>query len=445
MIPLGVPMAIVFVVGVALGSLVNWAIYTLAWRPRAISPWSPPPPGLPPRCWSDRVPVVGWLKLNREATLHGPRYWVRPMFLELFMGIALAALYWWEIGRFGLVEGQSLVRIIPPLGPLHWQFVSHVVLLCLVMAASWIDIDEKIVPDEITVPGTIIGLMLATLVPMSLLPDVAERAVPPAVGVQLSNALGGPAIGPGGDPLWLEPVTPISPAPWPPTWGDVKNWQSLPLALACYLFWCFALAPRFWRGRRGASFALRLIFARVGREFSRPPLRWILGGGGAWITLIWVAARQGPGFGEKAWCGLMTSLIGLVGSGGIVWAVRLIGTFSLRREAMGFGDVTLMMMVGTFLGWQACLITFFLAPFAALLVGVLQFVLRRDDVLPYVPYLCLAAAGTIVAWAGVWSWGEKLFAMPELVLAVLVVCLAMLGLLLAIWRVIKTALFGAGE
>ncbi len=62
--------------------------------------------------------------------------------------------------------------------------------------------------------------------------------------------------------------------------------------------------------------------------------------------------------------GLFTALLGLVGSGGIVWAVRLIGTAALRREAMGFGDVTLMMMVGTFLGWQACLIAFFISPFA---------------------------------------------------------------------------------
>ena len=47
-----------------------------------------------------------------------------------------------------------------------------------------------------------------------------------------------------------------------------------------------------------------------------------------------------------------------------MWAVRLIGTAALRREAMGFGDVTLMMMIGTFLGWQACSDLFFLAPFA---------------------------------------------------------------------------------
>ena len=59
---------------------------------------------------------------------------------------------------------------------------------------------------------------------------------------------------------------------------------------------------------------------------------------------------------------------------------------------MGFGDVTLMMMVGAFLGWQAGVVIFFLAPFAGLVVGVLQLVLRRDDEIPYGPFLCLAHA-----------------------------------------------------
>jgi leader peptidase (prepilin peptidase)/N-methyltransferase len=173
----------------------------------------------------------------------------------------------------------------------------------------------------------------------------------------------------------------------------------------------------------------------VAREFNRFPLRPILGFGSMAIVLVWW-------FGERAWVGLLTALVGLVASGGIVWAVRLIGTAALKREAMGFGDVTLMMMIGTFLGWQACLILFFLAPFAALLVGVFQFVARRDDVIPYGPFLCMAAVGVIVAWAPIWMWAQPMFEMGGLVPAVLIVCLAMLGVMLAIWRMVKIVLFG---
>jgi hypothetical protein len=206
--------------------------------------------------------------------------------------------------------------------------------------------------------------------------------------------------------------------------------------------WCFAIVPRIWRGRRGTAFALRLILARVVREFTRPPLRWFVIGGGAWITFTWVAARLWPQFGVAAWCGLLTSLVGLVGGGGIVWAVRLVGSAALRREAMGFGDVTLMMMVGTFLGWQACLVTFFLSPFAAVVVGIVQLILRRDDALPFVPYLCLGAVATVVAWAATWAWAEAVFQHPLLVIGALAICLMMLGAMLTLWRIIKEWIFG---
>ena len=109
--------------------------------------------------------------------------------------------------------------------------------------------------------------------------------------------------------------------------------------------------------------------------------------GTAAIVFTWALAA------EANWAGMLTALIGLAASGGIVWAVRLIGTAALRREAMGFGDVTLMMMIGAFLGWQAGLIVFFLAPFAGLVVGLVQLIFRRDDVIPYGPFLCLGCRG----------------------------------------------------
>ncbi len=163
---------IVFVAGACLGSLVNWAIYSLAWNARPISPWSRRSGEARRRRWGDRVPVFGWLALSRQAVVHGPWFWVRPMLLEIAFGVALAALYWWEVGRLGLIQGQLPgIAIAPPVGAIHWQFISHALLLCLMLAASFIDIDEKIIPDEITVPGTLLGLVLATAVPMSLLPQ----------------------------------------------------------------------------------------------------------------------------------------------------------------------------------------------------------------------------------------------------------------------------------
>ena len=114
MAPLVVRLLIVFAGGACLGSLVNWAVYTFAWMPRPISPWSR---------WRaegvrlsklDRVPIVGWYGLRREAPIHGPGFWLRPMLLEIGVGAALAALYWWEVERLALIRGQLAGAAIAP-------------------------------------------------------------------------------------------------------------------------------------------------------------------------------------------------------------------------------------------------------------------------------------------------------------------------------------------
>lgn len=426
----------VFVIGLCLASVVNWAIFALAWTPRPISPWSRLPPNVARRRRWDRVPIFGWLSLRREAETHGRGFWIRPLLLEIALALAMAGLYWWEVARLSLVQPQvGPAPIVPPWLTVHLQYFSHVILLCWMLAASFIDIDEKIIPDEITVTGTILGLLIATIVPISLLPHVSEPLQVPVVGEPLILANGGFAIGPHGIAQWLEPVTAVAPRTWPPAWGMFRRSISLAVGLGCYWLWCFALAPRIWRGRRGLVFGLSLICSRMWREFRRGPLLWLWLMGTIGITFVWAQS-------ERSWEGLLTALLGLVGSGCLVWAVRLIGTFSLRREAMGFGDVTLMMMIGTFLGWQACLILFFISPFAALLVGIVQLVARRDDVIPFGPFLCLAAATVVVWWAPIWIWAQPMFAQGALVPLVLAVCLILLGVMLTVWRIIKNAILG---
>ena len=51
---------------------------------------------------------------------------------------------------------------------------------------------------------------------------------------------------------------------------------------------------------------------------------------------------------------------------GLTQGVRVAGSAVFRREAMGLGDVTLMGMIGAFLGWQPVVLTLFAGAFFGL-------------------------------------------------------------------------------
>jgi leader peptidase (prepilin peptidase)/N-methyltransferase len=95
-------------------------------------------------------------------------------------------------------------------------------------------------------------------------------------------------------------------------------------------------------------------------------------------------------------------LIGYLVGGGIVWAVRILGTLGFGKEAMGLGDVHLMAAVGAVCGWQIAVIAFFVAPFFGLAYALLAFgagrLMKREvRVIPYGPHLAVA---TLVVLAG---------------------------------------------
>jgi len=334
----------------------------------------------------------------------------RTLWAGALTGLAVAALYWWEVERLGLL---TTAAVAAPNGidpwALHAQFAAHVLLFLLMLMASLVDIAERTIPDAITVPGTLAGLALAALFPISLLPFFQGAG---GVGAVTFLTVGSPGS------------FPVSLGPHP---------VGLAVAILLYGGWCFALLPYRWRGRHGARRGMQLALARLARD----PMTRIIAGlavlGAAAIIAVWF-------YGGDHWAGLMSALVGLAVGAAMIWAVRLIGGWSMGREAMGFGDVILMAMIGSFLGWQAMPIVFFLAPVFGLVIGVIQWIRYRDNVLPYGPFLCLASAGVVVCWAWIWSIAEPYFALSGLVPTVMVLCVGLLILLLGLLKFVRGGL-----
>jgi|YNPNPStandDraft_1061719.scaffolds.fasta_scaffold05675_6 leader peptidase (prepilin peptidase)/N-methyltransferase len=438
-IPLEIRLVGCFLLGVFGGSLANWAIYRWAWNSRPISPWSPAPPDAPPRRRTDRIPIIGWWGLRRESLLWGPRFWIRPMVLELLAGLGLAWLYWWEVHCTRFLPPAAAGPAAPP-DLIYMQFLAHAVLGWLMLTASMIDLDERLIPDTITVPGTLLGLLLAAGYPW-VFPTVIDIELPPP-----GQALGKVS----GVVVYLSPLQVTSPywaGQWPEWLRAWPNWPALLVGLGCWWLWCVGLMPRTWYTRHGMRRALVLAWSRLWRHPATYRILLLGAAGTLGIIAVWFWAGQGPwinaplgaprGAAAFRWIGLLSSLVGLAVAGMLVWSVRIIAGNVLKKEAMGFGDVTLLAMIGAFLGWQPCLIIFLVAPFFGLIFGVFRLLTRSEREIPYGPFLCLAALLVLLRWPDVWNRVQSYFLLGWWIPGIVVVCLALLAGMLLLIQTVK--------
>jgi leader peptidase (prepilin peptidase) / N-methyltransferase len=88
---------------------------------------------------------------------------------------------------------------------------------------------------------------------------------------------------------------------------------------------------------------------------------------------------------------LQTTMMGVFVAGGMIYLCGVIGKLVFSKDAMGFGDVKLMGVIGGFIGWKLAVATFFLAPFFGLLFGIPRLISKRGKMIPYGPFLSLAA------------------------------------------------------
>ncbi len=109
------------------------------------------------------------------------------------------------------------------------------------------------------------------------------------------------------------------------------------------------------------------------------------------------------------WEGLLAGLLGAAVGAGFVYGIGVAGRVIFHRklkaigeeEAMGFGDVKLMGMVGALIGWQkVLLVNLFFAPLLGTVVGIISKLRYHKDLIPYGPFLSL---GTLL----VIFWGDQ--------------------------------------
>jgi leader peptidase (prepilin peptidase) / N-methyltransferase len=77
-----------------------------------------------------------------------------------------------------------------------------------------------------------------------------------------------------------------------------------------------------------------------------------------------------------------------------------------KKEGMGLGDVTMMVMIGIFLGWLPALLTLILASLTGVAAGIAVIVVRKRDLQFLLPYGTFLAPAAFIALV----WGNRLIA-----------------------------------
>lgn len=145
MIETGPLVLLAALIGLCVGSFLNVVIYRLPLGQSLVSPGS-----RCPKCgyelrWYDNLPVLSWAWLGgrcrRCRAPISPQY----PFVELVTGLLFVLVVW-----------------LTPVGPL---LVSRLILVAILIALFGIDLEHQILPNSITLPGIIIGLMFSFIAP----------------------------------------------------------------------------------------------------------------------------------------------------------------------------------------------------------------------------------------------------------------------------------------
>ena len=132
-----------FVLGLITGSFLNVVVYRMPRGESVISPPSHCPVCLHRLGISDLIPVLGYLWLRGRCRYCSSPISVMYPLLEIVMGL----VFWLALVEYGWSA----------------QWAVAAVLGALLIACAGIDLQFKIIPDRLTLPGMVLGLVLAMM------------------------------------------------------------------------------------------------------------------------------------------------------------------------------------------------------------------------------------------------------------------------------------------
>jgi leader peptidase (prepilin peptidase)/N-methyltransferase len=141
--------------------------------------------------------------------------------------------------------------------------------------------------------------------------------------------------------------------------------------------------------------------------------------------------------GDNWQTGLMTGMVGALVGTFLLRTIGFLFSTGLGKEALGLGDADLMMMAGSFLGWQIVVVAFFLSVIPALLVGIIQWVAHNDNSLPFGPSLSLSVIATYLAWRPIGEATRPFLFASDLLIAAVVAGAMMLLFMSFMLRLIR--------
>jgi leader peptidase (prepilin peptidase)/N-methyltransferase len=115
--------------------------------------------------------------------------------------------------------------------------------------------------------------------------------------------------------------------------------------------------------------------------------------------------------------GLATGLAGALAGTLVLRAVAFLFGKGLGKEALGLGDADMMMMAGSFVGWQPVLVAFLVSPLLGVFFGVFRVLVFRSHSLPFGPSLAAGVLFVLLCWRWIGPHVQILFFWPEVLAA----------------------------